>query len=160
MGSNYLTMSPYLDGPVCACSNHLIGLSGMVLSPSYHLAMDLWWGIGLECCSLIRWFRRVFSMMTELTSTRSHAQTRPSSSPQTTLASACPKHARHRYDVCVCPPKELSILPVPISKRRTCESRVATRKVVPSADGITDVTGSVEKRENRIQCESTKTNGQ
>lgn len=43
-----LTISPYIDGAICACSNHFIGLSGMVLSPGYYLAMNLWWWIGLE----------------------------------------------------------------------------------------------------------------
>ena len=47
-----LTISPYFDGAICACSNHFIGLSGMVLGPGYYLGMNLWRWIGLENRSL------------------------------------------------------------------------------------------------------------
>lgn len=43
-----LTISPYFDGAICACSNHFIWLSGMVLGPGYYLGMNLWRWIGLE----------------------------------------------------------------------------------------------------------------
>lgn len=77
-----------------------------------------------------------------LTSTKSQAQTAPSSSPHTTVASSCPKHARQRYDVWLWPVKALRSLPLVVSNSLTCESRVDTRSVVPSDEGIAEVTGS------------------
>ena len=76
------------------------------------------------------------------TSSKSQAQTNPPSSPQTTLASACPKHARHRYEEFAWPEKELRSLPVDMSISRMVESSVATRMVCSSIEGTIDVIGS------------------
>ena len=77
------------------------------------------------------------------TSTKSHAHTVPCSSPQSTVASPCPKHERIRYDVLAWPWKSFSIFPVDMSMRRMCASRVVARYVWLSWDGTIDVTGSV-----------------
>ena len=79
------------------------------------------------------------------TSTRSHAHTFPSSSPHTTLASPCPKHAQIRYDALAWPLKSFSILPVDMSMRRAWASSVVARYVWLSCEGTTAVTGADER---------------
>jgi hypothetical protein len=79
-----------------------------------------------------------------LTSTKSHPQTFPCSSPHTTVASAAPKHPLTLYSFPVCPLNVLSTWPVARSSSLMCESRVVIRRVCKSAVGTTDVIGSVE----------------
>lgn len=104
---------PDFDRTVRAGGDHFSGFDGVVLGPGYHFVVDPRGRVRLQGGRLIPSSKstknasirgqsgrvkpaRFKRNLKALTSSRSQAQTAPFSSPQTTLASLKPKHARHR----------------------------------------------------------------
>lgn len=97
------SLFPYFHGPICTRCDQLSCLRWMVFNPCYHLLVYLRRWIGLQWLSLCHPRQRMCRQCggdQKLTSNRSQAQTLPSSSPNITLASWCPKLARQRYWLC------------------------------------------------------------
>jgi hypothetical protein len=137
--------APDLDGPIRARGDHLARVRRVVLRPQHDLVVHgrRWvWRHRLALCCASSASSSPVPAREELTLSKSHAHTRPSSSPHTTLASAWPNTARQRYSAFLWPAKSASSLPVAASMRRACPSSVVARYVLPSCVGSTAVTGS------------------
>ena len=143
-------MTPHFNCAIRASRDHLARFCGMMFGPGddlfVHFRRRIWLHQLCLSTTIISGQKMNRGTGDQLTSSKSHAQTAPLSSPQTTLASAEPKHARQRYTPLSCPANELSILPVAVSISLMWESSVVTRRVWPSWVGTTAVTGSVEGR--------------
>lgn len=124
-------ITPNFGCPISASSDQFPSFCGVMLRPCYNFVVYLRGRIRFEGFGLPSREAQMAATgvhgSEQLTSRMSQAQMEPFSSPATTLASPCPKQARHRYEVWAWPEKSLSNLPVMASMRRMCPSRVITR---------------------------------
>lgn len=138
---------PYLRRPIGTGSDHFSCIGRMMFGPRNKFFMSLRRRVWLQdfCLGGFWDTAKLQNKRNGHTSRRSQAHTCPFSSPQTTLASAWPKHARQRYASLTCPVKSFNSFPVELSMSLIWLSRVSTKRVWASCVGTTDVTGSVRR---------------